>query len=381
MHDLTEILIKQYRGLINLELKNLNKINIFVGPNNCGKTSILEAISLGIPYSRSNNKNLLDVLISRYHGVNLEAFQSIFPLETPKKNEINVLLTLNETEEKSIETKITSKENMNIDNLGRSSNLFNLNFMYTTYIKKTENDIDAAKQYTFSSFAQFKAIENDIISKNDLVSLELKENENGYSVSWKKQNTNKNKIIIPYSYLSFSRFDIAERLLDNIDVLLEKNQRKDLIEALQIFDNSIKNFEVIGKNRIIKLFSTKFDKPLSLYDYGNGMYKAFFIITATLLSKNGILLIDEIEAGIHTKALTRFMTKLLSVCKINNVQLFMTTHSLEAIDTILYDCQYDNCIDDIAIYHIKNTEKKTDVKRYNGEKMKRLRDNIGFDVR
>lgn len=46
MHDLTEILIKQYRGLINLELKNLNKINIFVGPNNCGKTSILEAISL-----------------------------------------------------------------------------------------------------------------------------------------------------------------------------------------------------------------------------------------------------------------------------------------------------------------------------------------------
>ncbi|WP_270387570.1 AAA family ATPase, partial [Megamonas funiformis] len=147
------------------------------------------------------------------------------------------------------------------------------------------------------------------------------------------------------------------------------------------FDNSIKNFEVIGKNRIIKLFSTKFDKPLSLYDYGNGMYKAFFIITATLLSKNGILLIDEIEAGIHTKALTRFMTKLLSVCKINNVQLFMTTHSLEAIDTILYDCQYDNCIDDIAIYHIKNTEKKTDVKRYNGEKMKRLRDNIGFDVR
>lgn len=111
----------------------------------------------------------MDVLISRYHGVNLEAFQSIFPLETPKKNEINVLLTLNETEEKSIETKITSKENMNIDNLGRSSNLFNLNFMYTTYIKKTENDI---------------------ISKNDLVSLELKENENGYSVSWK------NKILI-----------------------------------------------------------------------------------------------------------------------------------------------------------------------------------------
>lgn len=46
MNDLAGLLIKQYRGLINLELKDLNKVNIFVEPNNCGKTSILEAISL-----------------------------------------------------------------------------------------------------------------------------------------------------------------------------------------------------------------------------------------------------------------------------------------------------------------------------------------------
>ena len=359
MNDLAAILIKQYRGLIDLELNNLNKVNVFVGPNNCGKTSVLEAISLGIPFNENNGKNLLDVLISRYHGINFEAFKSIFPLNTKLKDKIAICLTLNEAKEELIGTVITNEENIGIDKLGRSSNNFSLEFTYT-YIKNTVNDR---------------------LQKQDLLILELKENENRYSVNWQKQKSNQIETIIPYSYLSFSRFDIAERLLENIDILLEKNQRKDLIEALRIFDDSIENFEIIGKSRIIKLFSTKFDKPLSLYDYGNGMYKAFFIITAALLSRNGILLVDEIEAGIHTGALSRFIAKLLSVCRINDVQLFMTTHSLEAIDTILYDCQNDKCINDIAIYHIKNTEKKTTARRYSGEKMMRLRDNVGFDVR
>lgn len=359
MNDLAAILIKQYRGLIDLELNNLNKVNVFVGPNNCGKTSVLEAISLGIPFNETNGKNLMDVLISRYHSINFEAFKSIFPFRTNINDKIDICMMLKKAKEELIGTEITRKEIIGIDNLGRSSNRFNLDFLYT-YIKNIKNDKE---------------------EKHNLLRLEMKENEKGYDVTWKKRRNNQIETIIPYSYLSFSRFDIAERLLENIDILLERNQRKDLIEALRIFDDSIENFEVIGKSRIIKLFSTKFDKPLSLYDYGNGMYKAFFIITAALLSRNGILLVDEIEAGIHTGALSRFIAKLLSVCRINDVQLFMTTHSLEAIDTILYDCQNDKCINDIAIYHIKNTEKKTTARRYSGEKMMRLRDNVGFDVR
>ena len=43
---LNEFTIEAYRGLKNLELKDLKKVNIFVGPNNCGKTSILESIIL-----------------------------------------------------------------------------------------------------------------------------------------------------------------------------------------------------------------------------------------------------------------------------------------------------------------------------------------------
>ena len=36
--------IGRYRGIEDLEIKDLANVNIFVGPNNCGKTSILEAV-------------------------------------------------------------------------------------------------------------------------------------------------------------------------------------------------------------------------------------------------------------------------------------------------------------------------------------------------
>ena len=41
-----EIEIKGYRGLKNIKLKDLERINVLIGENNSGKTSVLEAIQL-----------------------------------------------------------------------------------------------------------------------------------------------------------------------------------------------------------------------------------------------------------------------------------------------------------------------------------------------
>ena len=68
----------KYRGLKDLSLKDLNKINIFVGPNNCGKTSILEAIILSGKFDDVDL--LVDTLLSRYHGFSPEYFESLFPI-------------------------------------------------------------------------------------------------------------------------------------------------------------------------------------------------------------------------------------------------------------------------------------------------------------
>ena len=75
---LKDFMVGRYRGLRNLSLKDLNQINIFVGPNNCGKTSILEAIILSGLFDDVDL--LVDALISRYHGFSPEYFESLFSI-------------------------------------------------------------------------------------------------------------------------------------------------------------------------------------------------------------------------------------------------------------------------------------------------------------
>lgn len=76
---LNEFGVGGYRGLKDLELNDLKKVNIFIGSNNCGKTSILEAIILSGLFDDLGL--LLDALVSRYHGFSMDLLESLFPID------------------------------------------------------------------------------------------------------------------------------------------------------------------------------------------------------------------------------------------------------------------------------------------------------------
>ena len=94
---LNDFKIGSYRGLKELEINELKKVNVFVGPNNCGKTSILEAIILSGLFD--NAELLVDALVARYHDFAPELFEALFPngekkiicLDSKSNNEERVL--------------------------------------------------------------------------------------------------------------------------------------------------------------------------------------------------------------------------------------------------------------------------------------------------
>jgi hypothetical protein len=64
---------------------------------------------------------------------------------------------------------------------------------------------------------------------------------------------------------------------------------------------------------------------------GEGLVRLFAIAIYLVMSKDGVLLIDEIENGLHYSLHRRVWRLLAKAARSLNVQLFATTHSFEAI--------------------------------------------------
>ena len=71
MAMISKLLVERFRGINNLEIKNLNRINLFVGDNNCGKTSVMEAL---VTLKREWNHTYSRILPGREVAKNREAF-------------------------------------------------------------------------------------------------------------------------------------------------------------------------------------------------------------------------------------------------------------------------------------------------------------------
>ena len=80
---LKKIRIKNFRGFDELEISNFKKINLFVGKNSGGKTSVLEALFLALkPYSNS----LCDLYKGRGLPMNQVIRQTSQPQQEPQQN-------------------------------------------------------------------------------------------------------------------------------------------------------------------------------------------------------------------------------------------------------------------------------------------------------
>lgn len=108
------------------------------------------------------------------------------------------------------------------------------------------------------------------------------------------------------------------------------------------------------------------------------MRRVFTLATAIPLVKNGLLLVDELETAIHTDALEKTFDWLVKSGVRHNVQLFATTHSLEAVDALLKAC--DESVD-LVVYRLQKGKEHTTTTRFNKELLKQLREELGLEVR
>lgn len=102
-------------------------------------------------------------------------------------------------------------------------------------------------------------------------------------------------------------------------------------------------------------------------------------MSAVIAAKDGILLLDEFKTAIHTSAMNKTFKWIIESCKKLNVQVFMTSHSKEAIDKVL-KCSTE-CIDDMAVYTLYKDSEGTSVRRLDGKMAIEVQDEMGLELR
>lgn len=103
------------------------------------------------------------------------------------------------------------------------------------------------------------------------------------------------------------------------------------------------------------------------------------LLSALLRAQNGILLLDEFETAIHASVMGKVFQWIIETAEKLNVQIFMTSYSIEAISTVLKTCP--KMQHDIRMITLVKTDEGIRARNVDATKAIQLMDEYGLELR
>lgn len=292
------IKINNFRGIKELTIENLGQINIILGKNNCGKTSLLDAILL---FSGATNPRLPITInwARKYSNMSDEMFRINFYGLEPK-NKIILSGKYNHSKERNLT--ISYREERS-EIIGKENDTLDIH-----YYLNLEAEISGKKYHT-----ELKYPGNDTTSasvsdiKDEVYTEELK----------------------TFYISSSDPFNNNKQLFTNL--LLDKQEHA-IIESLRTIEPNLKDIIVANDNLYADI---GLEKRIPIQVLGDGIRKIISILINIYQAKDGgVLLIDEIDNGLHYQSMPTLWKTILWMANKYDVQIFATTHNIESLQAL-----------------------------------------------
>ena len=317
---LESVHVRNFRGLKDLEIKGLGRINLFAGRNNSGKTALLEALSLlagaGWPDLAFNPLIVrgAEVLVESATvpgiqvsgaGVRESLWKPMFHgLDLRKK--ITVAAEHVELGELLLDVDFARHKNVeiNVGNLGSKS--------------------VASLQDTLG-FAFHGEPTGNVTSQAFL-------NEQGRKTTIYTGDTDPDpKPSFPAVYLAghgVSHLQDAR----NLGEVRRQKQGDLVVQALKIIDPRLESIEDNSASGVPMIWGDIGSPELMpLLAMGAGLGRASRLFIGMLHVKGGAVIVDEIENGFHYLVVPRLWEAIDRMARDFDVQIFATTHSRECV--------------------------------------------------
>lgn len=355
--------IEGYRSFKKFEMDNLRRVNLLVGMNNRGKTSVLEALE--IVESSSNRYVILNSLKRRgeiiqedsetstryltdirrlYHGFEL-AVGSRFSISTISADESKTF--------SSVIKRRQDGDNISPDDASSDEE-------YASDL----NQLQMLITWETDSIPSLFPENRKTVSRSGVI-YELSPDGGLILPTYVRQAADiKNAVLI--STEGFS----PERLVRFLERIMLTDDERFVVEALQIIDANIERYatETVQTlpargvtlsqdrgpiKRGVKLKIKGLDQPIPIGSMGDGVWRLLGLIAGLLNSRNGVFLVDEIDTGLHYSVMKKMWEIVTHIAVKLDIQVFATTHSQDCIDSLAgYISSENSPIDSFSIQRI-----------------------------
>jgi AAA15 family ATPase/GTPase len=332
--------IENFRGISKLEITDLRRVNLLVGRNNCGKTSVLEAIFLlsgmANPQLPMNIHGFRDLILS-----NDEDFSFMF---------------------KNLDVAVPIRFKGSVDSNERK---LTVTPFFGFYQPKNDGKPVISQPESLSATSNFRMVEGINFD------FETHKNEKYHGEFHIKEG----KVTIPVnykenlicSYLSSKNANVVND--KQMEDLLIHKKLDSIISVLKGIEPAVQDIRMGARSMVYIDIGAERLIPINVM--GDGMRKILALLAAIAAMKNGVLLIDEIENGLHYSSLSVAWKALFSACKEYNVQIITTAHSYECVEAFSKSyATIDPEGDDIRLFRINKDGENHKAFSYNAKVLK-----------
>jgi hypothetical protein len=316
--------VRNFRCFRNLRLTGLNRTNLIAGKNNTGKTAILEALFVhGGAYNPE-----LTLRINNFRGIKGIYVELRREVESPWDLIFNNLDTSKTIELSGVLEGKTSARN------GRR-------IIRMRVIREPEELMEIEKDIARYLGESRKArLSSEAIHVLQFQCKEKDSTQSYYMIFGLEEMRivpipppGPFPVIFLPPLIGRPSLDEDVERFGNLEIARQKNL---LVEALQVIEKRLIDLTVIVKGRgpnarPIIHGDLGGGRLLPLQVLGAGMVRLASLVLAIGNAQNGVVLVDEIENGLHHSVLPRVWQVAREAAKKFNTQVFATTHSFECI--------------------------------------------------
>ncbi|MEW6037045.1 MAG: AAA family ATPase [Pseudomonadota bacterium] len=316
--------IEGFRALSDLRIGSFGKVNLITGKNNSGKSSLLEAIR--ILATGGALRTIFEILNYREELGAADAERTYLPTDlAPFCNLFTGFPDL-----------ASSRHGFSLSATGAlPASISRIHAKINWFVRKEDPDrqgysLEQATGDSFDDVDAFPALDLDISGRKRIVPLDRLQRRF-------PMRPEPDAVPAPCIYLDPFSSRSTHQMGALWDAIALTDVEQEVVKALKVISEDIQAVSVIGSDergvraRTAIAKSTRYSSPVPLRTFGDGVNRLFGIVLSLCNARNGVLLVDEIENGLHYSVQTEVWRTIFRLTSALNVQVFATSHSWDCV--------------------------------------------------